>query len=110
MFGDLGKIMKLMGKLKTELPAIQERMAVAEYSGVTGNGAVTATVNGKGGLTDLRIDRDLLPEAELDTVIIEDLVKAAVSAAQAKASEAAQEVMRDLTGGVELPPGMDSMF
>ena len=110
MFGDFGKIMKLLGKLKTELPAMQERIARSQYTASTGNGAVTATVNGKGALVDLRIDRDLLPEAELDTVLIEDLVKAAISAAQLKAAEAAQRAMLELTGGEELPPGLDGML
>jgi len=110
MFGDFGKIMKLMGKLKTELPAMQERLAMSEYTAATGNGAVQATVSGKMVLTDLRIDRDLLPEAELDTVMIEDLVKAAVSAAQRQAAEAAKAAMAELTGGVELPPEFDNMM
>jgi len=110
MFGDLGNVMKLLGKLKTELPAMQERLAVSEYTAASGNGAVKATVNGKLGLVDLQIDGDLLPEAELDTVMIEDLVKAAVSAAQRQAAEAAQEAMRELTGGMDLPPGMENML
>ncbi|MHC4562162.1 MAG: YbaB/EbfC family nucleoid-associated protein [Planctomycetota bacterium] len=110
MFGDLGKIMKLLGKLKTELPALQEKLAASEFSATTGNGAVHATVNGKGALVDLQIDRDLLPEAELDTVLIEDYVKAAVSAAQQKATEAAQKAMMELTGGVDLPPGFGDML
>lgn len=110
MFGDMAKIMKLLGKLKTELPAMQERLAASQYTASSGNGAVTATVNGKRSLTDLRIDRDLLPDAELDTVLIEDLVKAAVSAAQLKAAEAARQAMLELTGGEELPPGLDGML
>ena len=110
MFGDLGKIMELVGKLKTELPEMQERLAMSEYTAATGNGAVKATVSGKMALTDLRIDRDLLPEAELDTVMIEDLVKAAVSSAQRQAAEAAQQAMRELTGDVDLPPGMENLL
>ena len=106
MLRDIGKMMKLVGKLKSELPAMQERLAAAEYSASTGNGAVSATVDGKLALLDLRIDRDLLPEAELDTALIEDLVKAAISNAQANAVQAAQQAMQELTGGMDLPPGM----
>lgn len=110
MFGNLGKIMKMMGKLKTELPAMQERIAAGEHTAGAGNGAVTATVSGKLDLVDLRIDRDLLPGGELDTAMIEDLVKAAVSAAQLKAAEAARQAMLELTGGEDLPPGLDGML
>ncbi len=110
MFGELGKIMKLLGKLKTELPAMQEQIANRQHTAEAGNGAVTVTVNGKMALTDLRIDRDLLPDAELDTVLIEDLVKAAVSAAQLKAVEATRQAMLELTDGEALPPGLDGML
>ena len=110
MLRDLGKMMKLVGKLKTELPAMQEKLASTEYTAVSGNGAVSATVDGKLALLDLRIDRDLLPEAELDTVLIEDLVKAAISGAQANALAAAQDAMQELTGGVDLPPGMQNLM
>jgi DNA-binding protein YbaB len=34
------------------------------------------------------------------------MIKAAVSAAQEKAQQAAKEAMEELTGGMELPPGM----
>ena len=53
---------------------------------------------------------DLLLEAELDTVLSEDFVKAAGSAAQLKAAEAARRAMLELTGGEELPPGLDGML
>ena len=110
MLRDLGKMMKLVGKLKTELPAMQEKLANTEYTATTGNGAVRATVDGKLALLDLRIDRDLLPDAELDTVMIEDLVKAAVSGAQSNALAAARDAMAELTGGVDLPPGMENLM
>ena len=110
MFGDIGKIMKLFSKLRNELPALQKKLASSEYVATTGNGAVTATVNGRLALVDLKIDRDLLPEGELDSVMIEDLVKAAMAAAQNQAIEAAQKAMMELTDGMDLPPGMENLF
>jgi len=110
MFGDMGKILKLMGKLKTELPALQERLASSEYRAISGNGAVTATVNGRLALIDLQLDPSLLPHSELATAVMEDLVKAAVAAAQKKAMDAAHKAMLELTGGEELPPGLEGML
>jgi DNA-binding protein YbaB len=42
--------------------------------------------------------------------MLEDLIKAAVSAAQDKAATAAAEAMNELTGGMPLPPGMDGLL
>ncbi len=75
MFGNIGKMMKMMGKIKTELPAMQERIANAEHSASVGEGAVTATVSGKMDLVDLRIDRDLLPDGELDVTVLAEMVR-----------------------------------
>jgi DNA-binding protein YbaB len=38
--------------------------------------------------------------------MLEDMIKAAVAAAQEKAQQAAAAAMNELTGGMELPPGM----
>ena len=101
MFGDIGKLLQLAGKLKTELPAMKERLASASYSASSGGGAVSATVNGKMELVDLAIAPELL--AAGDVVMLQDLIKAAVTAVQDRAGEAAKAAMNELTGGMELP-------
>ena len=58
-------------------------------------------------LLGLRIDPAIL--ADGDAAMLEDLVKAAVSAAQAKASAAAAEAMKELTGGLAMP-GLEGML
>ncbi len=104
MFGNIGKMMKLASELKTKLPEMQARLAVAEYSAVAGGGAVSATVNGKMQLVDIKIAPEVF--ADGDAEMLADLVKAAVSSAQQKAAEAAAAAMAELTGGMDLPPGM----
>ena len=42
MFGDLGKLMALIGKVKTELPAMKEKLARSQFSAEAGGGAVWA--------------------------------------------------------------------
>jgi len=107
MFGDLGKMMALAGKLKTELPRMKQRLAASEFTADAGGGAVRATVNGKMQILGLKI----VPEAvaEGDVEMLADLIKAAVAAAQEKAAEAARAALEELTGGVKLP-GMEDMF
>lgn len=107
MFGDIGKLMQLAGRIKTELPKLREKLAAAEHSAAAGGGAVRATVNGRMELVDVKIDPDVLADA--DAEMLADLVKAAVAAAQKKAADAAAVAMKDLTGGMELP-GMEGLI
>ncbi len=99
MFGDIGKLMKLYGEMKTKMPEMKAKLAAAIYIGEAEAGAVRATVNGKLQLTDLTISPDAMfqgPEA------VAELVDATVSAQQQQAAQAAEEAMKDLTGGMEL--------
>ena len=108
MFGDignLGKMMKIAGELKRRMPEMQAKLAASEYTAEAGGGVVRATVTGKLLIKDVRIDPAILADAMLDTGMLEDLIKAAVAAAQEQASTAAAEAMKEITGGMELPPG-----
>jgi DNA-binding YbaB/EbfC family protein len=104
MFGNIGKMMKLASEMKTRLPEMKAKLESSQYTCDAGGGAVSATVNGKMMLTSLKIDPKVLTDGDIG--ILEDLVKAAVSAAQTKAADAAAEAMKELTGGMELPPGL----
>ncbi len=103
MFGDLGKIMKLIGNVKSKLPEMKEKFGNSQYTAEAGGGMVTATVNGKMLLIDLKLSEHLLEDGDFSLDMLEDLIKAAVSAAQAKAVQAVKEAMKELTGGVDLP-------
>ena len=108
MFGDignLGKLMKMAGEMKRRMPEMQAKLAASEFSADAGGGVVRATVSGKLLLKDVRIDPALLADDAMDAGLLEDLIKAAVAAAQEKASTAAAEAMKEITGGMELPPG-----
>lgn len=107
MFGDIGKLMKLASEMKKKMPEMQARLAASSYIGQAGGGVVTATVNGKFMLVDLRIDPALLSEG---SEMVEDLVKAAISSAQKTAAQAAEAAMKELTGGMDLPAGLDGMM
>ena len=108
MFGDignLGKLMKLAGEMKKRMPEMQAKLAASEFSADAGGGVVSATVSGKLLIRDVRIDPQLLADAGFDAGMLEDLIKAAIAAAQEKASTAAAEAIKEVTGGMELPPG-----
>ena len=103
MFGDLGKMIKLLGQLKTKLPELQEQLASSRYSGASAGGEVSATVNGKMRLQEVRVNADVIGQSPPDAQKLADLVKAAVCAAQDQAAAAVKEAMSELTGGAEIP-------
>jgi len=72
--------------------------------GTAGAGLVTVTINGKGEMRGLTVDPSLLKPDEKE--IMEDLIVAAHADAKAKMEEALQDKMKDMTGGLPLPPGM----
>jgi hypothetical protein len=65
---------------------------------------VQATVNGRMELVKLRIDKSKIDPA--DTEMLEDVIVAAVAAAQNKASETARAEMQKMAADMGLPPGM----
>ena len=107
MFGDLGKMMALAGKLKTELPKMKQRLAESEFAADAGGGAVSATVNGKMQILAVKFTPEVV--ADNDPEMLADLVKVAVTAAQEQAAEAAKAALNELTGGVDLPGLSDAL-
>ncbi len=107
MFGNLGKMMKMAQEMKSKLPEVQAQIEASQHTASAGD-AVSATVNGRGALLDIKIDPKAV--AEGDAALLEDLVKAAVSAAQDKAVIHAAEIMKKLAADMGLPPGMENML
>ena len=107
MFGDLGRMMKVARDVKQRMPAMQAELAARHFTADAGDGAVSATVNGRGVLVDVRIDPGVMSDADAERLA--DRIKSAVSAAQDQAARAATEMMNELTGGMKLP-GLGDLF
>jgi DNA-binding YbaB/EbfC family protein len=106
--GDLMGMMKQAKELQARMEAMQEEIAALEIIGSAGGGLVTVTVNGKSEMKSIKIDPSLLKPEEVE--IVEDLIVAAFADARAKADARLQEKMREMTGGLALPPGMKLPF
>ncbi|WP_421725292.1 YbaB/EbfC family nucleoid-associated protein [Bauldia sp.] len=102
--GDLMGMMKQAKQLQEKMEAMQEEVAAMSVEGTAGGGLVTVTLNGKGEMKAIRIDPSLLKPEEGE--ILEDLIVAASTDARSKADTALQDKMREMTGGMNLPPGM----
>ena len=103
--GNLAGILKSAKEMQGNLAKLQEELATRRYESQSGGGIVRAVVDGKGTLIDVRIDEQAMSDREL----LEDLIKAAVCAAHAKAQEAMKTEMAGLTGGLNIP-GLTDML
>lgn len=105
---NFGNMLKQAQQMQSKMEEMQEKLAVAEYTGEAGGGMVTVTLNGKGAMNGIKIDPNLMQPD--DHEVLEDLVMAAFNDARTKVSAAMEEQMSDLTGGLPLPPGFKLPF
>lgn len=105
---NFGQMMKQAQEMQAKVAQMQERLGELEVEGRAGAGLVTATLNGKGELRALKIDKSLVDPEEVE--VLEDLVVAAVADAKGKVEARVQEETQKLMGGLNLPPGMKLPF
>ena len=98
------QMMKQAQELQGRMADMQAEMESLRCEGRSGGGMVVVTLNGKGGMTGVKIDPSLLKPEEGE--ILEDLITAAHADAKTKVEEATKEKMQALTGGLPLPPGL----
>jgi nucleoid-associated protein EbfC len=101
---DLFGMMKQVQEIQGRMQKAQEELAALSVEGQAGAGMVRITLNGKGEMQAIRIDPSLVKPGEVE--MLEDLILAAAQDAKQKAEAAAQEKMKDVTGGLPLPPGL----
>ena len=97
-------LMKQAAELKSRMEAMQAELDQIEVEGSAGGGLVTVTLSGKGEMKAVKIDDSLFKPGEKQ--IVEDLMVAAHTDARRKAEAVLQEKMKNVTGGLPLPPGM----
>ncbi len=107
-FGDLMGMMKQAKELQEKMQSLQEAVAAMEVEGTAGGGLVLVVMTGKSEMKRLKIDPSLLKPEEAE--ILEDLIVAASNDARAKAEQVLADKMREMTGGLQLPPGMSLPF
>ena len=98
-------MMKQAQQLQSRMEDMQKEMVELEVDGTSGAGLVTVTLNGKGDVRNVQIDPSLIKPDEAG--VLEDLIMAAHQDAKSKVEVTMQEKMKDMTGGLPLPPGMN---
>ena len=104
MAGMLKKVQDMQARLET----LQTELDSQHFSASAGNGYVTATVTGSGALHAIKIDPRVIDQD--DAEMLQDLICLATRSAQTAASAEKARLLKDITGGLPLPPGMNSPF
>ena len=115
MFDNLKNLAGLPGMLakaremQAKMADVQARLGDLRAEADAGGGMVTASCNGKLELVRLKIDSSRLnlgSAGATDLEMLEDLIVAAVAAAQQKAAQLTRDEMAKVANDMGLPPGM----
>lgn len=102
---NLQQLMQMGQQLQARMTKLQESLAAQKITASSGGGMVNATVDGKGEVKEVRIDPTCVDKNDVE--MLEDLVVAAVSQAQAKARELYEQEMKKAAGGLPMQlPGL----
>ena len=97
-------LMKQANELNSKMDALQAELDLIEVEGSAGGGMVTVKMTAKGEVKSVHIDPSLMKPEEKE--VTEDLIVAAHADARRRAEATLQEKMKDLAGGLPLPPGL----
>ena len=101
---DFMGLMKQAAQMQSKMQEMQAELDTIEVEGTAGGGMVTVKLTAKGELKGVKVDDSLLKPSEKE--IVEDLLVAAHADARRKAEGVMQDKMKELTGGLPLPPGL----
>jgi DNA-binding YbaB/EbfC family protein len=97
-FGDM---VKQAQKMQKKMADAQEQFAQERFEATSGGGMVTAVVDGKQMLKELKLSPEALKEP--DATLLEDLIVTAVAEAQRNSETKMNEALSQITGGFKLP-------
>ena len=95
--GGMGKMMKQAQELQAKMAKAQSELGDIQVEANSGGEMVVVCANGNKEITSIKINPEVLEE---DIDLLEDLVLAATNQALTKASEAVEEKMNSVTGGL----------
>ena len=103
-----GEMIKQAQQLQAKMATMQEKLAEMEITGSSAGGMCQMTLNGKGEVRRIKIDPSLVTPADVE--VLEDLIVAAHNDAKGKLVDEMRDKISELTGGLQLPLGMQLPF
>ena len=108
MMRNMAGMMKKVEEMKKRVEALQSEMEQASFAASVGDDVVTVRVTGKGFVQSVSINPEAVDPAEID--VLEDMICLATNKAKQKAETEMAARIKDITGGLPLPPGMNFPF
>lgn len=99
--GNMNNLIKQAQKFQKQMEDMQKDLENKEFTATVGGGAVTATVDGKKIITDIKIKPEVVDPDDVE--MLQDLILSACNEALKKAEEETSGEMKKLTGGMNLP-------
>ena len=93
-------LMRQAQKMQEELVKAQEELENSTFTAKAGGGVVSATVSGKHSLISIEIDPEAVDPDDVE--MLQDLIVAAVNAANQMVETAPAETMSKISGGLNL--------
>ena len=105
---NIGQMMKQAQQMQAKMAEMQARLAELEVTGGAGAGLVEITLNGKGEMRRIKLQKAAVDPDEVE--VLEDLILAAFNDAKGKVEAQMADETNKLMGGLKLPPGMKLPF
>lgn len=98
---DYGNMMKQAKIMQKRMLEIQQELKELEFEASVGGGAVKVKVNGSQEILEIKINKDMVDEGDME--MVEDMVMVAVNDALKQSRDEAKNRMAGLTGGMSIP-------
>lgn len=101
MGGGQAGMMRQIQQLQEDMLKAQESLETEVVEVTAGGGAVTVAMNGHQKLVSIKIDPEAVDPQDVET--LQDMIVAAVNQAVDKSQAVAEQRMKGLTGGLNIP-------
>ena len=98
---NIGDLQRMAREMQANMEKAQNELGQLTVEGTAGGGAVSIVLTGTQDARTVRISRDAVDPADVET--LQDLVLAALNDALAKSKELAGQKLGGVTGGLKLP-------
>ena len=98
---NIGDLQRMAREMQANMEKAQNELGQLTVEGTAGGGAVAIVMTGTQDAREVRISKDAVDPADVET--LQDLVLAALNDALAKSKELAGEKLGGVTGGLKLP-------
>ena len=100
---DIQSLMRQAQEMQKKMQETQSKLAETVYEGNSGGGMLKVAIDGTKTIKNINIDPSIIDPSEKE--VLEDLVVAAINDAFKKCDEDANDITKNITGGMQLPPG-----